>query len=87
MEDIPTVMLFLNSWPNFLEDMEEKLPDYENVDSVVASLVGRSSMMEENILNDGADKKVGFSVKKANDEANLDLRAGVYRTYVSQSLL
>ncbi|KAJ1131397.1 hypothetical protein NDU88_009734 [Pleurodeles waltl] len=69
-----------------LEDMGEKLPDSMQVVSVVASLVGRSSMAEENTLKDGADKKVDSSVK-VYARAHPALRADVYRAYVSQSLL
>ncbi|KAJ1098166.1 hypothetical protein NDU88_003282 [Pleurodeles waltl] len=68
-----------------LEDMGEKLPDLVQVDSVVASLLGRSSMVEENILKDGTDKEVDSSLKKACAGANLALRACV--SYVSQFLL
>ncbi|KAJ1213860.1 hypothetical protein NDU88_001490 [Pleurodeles waltl] len=64
----------------------EELLDSVNVDSVVASLVGRSYMAEEKILKDGADKKDDSSMKKAYAGANLALRAGVYGAYVSQSL-
>ncbi|KAJ1124841.1 hypothetical protein NDU88_003289 [Pleurodeles waltl] len=70
-----------------LENMGEKLPDSVQVDSVVAILLGRSSMVEGNILKDGADKEMDSSVKKTCAGANLALRVGVYATYVSQFLL
>mgnify|MGYP002804430413 CR=1 FL=1 len=70
-----------------LEDMESKLPEVIHVDSVVASLVGRSSMAEENILKDPADKKVDSSLKKVFSGSHLALRAGVYSAYTSQSLI
>ncbi|KAJ1111897.1 hypothetical protein NDU88_000169 [Pleurodeles waltl] len=60
-----------------LEDIGKKVPDSVQVCSVVASLVGRSSMAEGNMLKDGADKKVDSSVKKAYAGVNLALRAGV----------
>ncbi|KAJ1123452.1 hypothetical protein NDU88_001921 [Pleurodeles waltl] len=69
-----------------LEDMGEKLPGSVQVYSVVASLVGRSFMADEN-MKDGADKKVDSSVRKAYAGADLALRAGVYGAYVFQSLL
>ncbi|KAJ1162355.1 hypothetical protein NDU88_002823 [Pleurodeles waltl] len=56
-----------------LEDMDLKLPESVHVDLVVASLVCRSSMAEENILKDGAGKKVDSSVKKAYAGAQLAL--------------
>ncbi|KAJ1216363.1 hypothetical protein NDU88_003966 [Pleurodeles waltl] len=48
-----------------LEDKDVKLPDSVHVDPVVGSLVGRSSMAEENILKDGADKRGDSSMKNA----------------------
>ncbi|KAJ1192782.1 hypothetical protein NDU88_002088 [Pleurodeles waltl] len=53
--------------PHFMSPLEdmEKLPEVVHFDSVVAILVGSSSMVEENILKNRANKKVGSSVKKA----------------------
>ncbi|KAJ1108289.1 hypothetical protein NDU88_005665 [Pleurodeles waltl] len=70
-----------------LEEMEGKLPETFHVDSILASLVGRPSMAEENIVKDVANKNVDSSVKKAYAGTHLALRAGVHGAYVAQSLL
>ncbi|KAJ1151069.1 hypothetical protein NDU88_003856 [Pleurodeles waltl] len=67
--------------------MDVNFPDSVHVDSVVASLVGRSFMVEENILKDGPDKKVDSSQEKAYAGVQLASRSGLHGTYVSQSLL
>ncbi|KAJ1154249.1 hypothetical protein NDU88_007003 [Pleurodeles waltl] len=70
-----------------LEDMEEKMPDSVHADFVVASLGDWSSMMEENILKNVADKNVDSLLKKAHAGVHFTLRAGVYGDNVAQSLL
>lgn len=70
-----------------LHDMAVELPDSIPIDSFVASLVGRTSLAEDAVLKDPVDKKVDSSLKKVYSGSHLALRAGIYGTYVSQSLL
>ena len=70
-----------------LTDMQKTLPDAIQVDSLVSSLVGRTSLNEEAILKDAVDKKVDSSLKKVYAGMHLSMRAGIYATYVAQSLI
>ncbi|KAJ1148663.1 hypothetical protein NDU88_001491 [Pleurodeles waltl] len=70
-----------------LQDMTQVLPDSVPIDSFVASLVGHMSLAEDAVIQDVVDKKVDVSLKKAYSGTHLALRAGIYRTYVAQSLL
>ncbi|KAJ1180414.1 hypothetical protein NDU88_005635 [Pleurodeles waltl] len=70
-----------------LKDMAQVLPDSVAIDSFVASLVSRMSLAEDAVIRDSVDKKVDVSLKKAYAGTHLALRAGIYGTYVAQSLL
>ncbi|KAJ1090079.1 hypothetical protein NDU88_003219 [Pleurodeles waltl] len=59
-----------------LEGMVEKLLDW-----LVASLEGHSSMAEDSVLRDPADKKIDGALKK------VALRSGIYGAYMAQSFL
>ncbi|KAJ1107255.1 hypothetical protein NDU88_004648 [Pleurodeles waltl] len=63
-----------------LQDMAQVLPDLVPIDSFVTSLVGRTSLAEDAVIWD-------VSLKKAYAGTHLALRAGIYGTYVAQSLL
>ena len=70
-----------------LADMQNTLPDSVPIDSLVARLVGRTSLNEDAIIKDQTDKKIDSALKKVYSGVHLALRAGIYATYVSQSLL
>ncbi|KAJ1140688.1 hypothetical protein NDU88_007036 [Pleurodeles waltl] len=63
------------------------LPDSVPTDSFVASFVDHTSLAEDAAIRDSVDKKVDVSVKKSYAGTHLALRAGIYGTYVAQSLL
>ncbi|KAJ1101060.1 hypothetical protein NDU88_006134 [Pleurodeles waltl] len=63
------------------------LLDSVPIDSFVASLVGLTSLAEDAVIQASVDKKVDVSLKKAYAGTHLALRAGIYGTYVAQSLL
>ncbi|KAJ1101059.1 hypothetical protein NDU88_006133 [Pleurodeles waltl] len=67
--------------------MAQVLPDSVPIDSFVASLVGLTSLAEDAVIQASVDKKVDVSLKKAYAGTHLALRAGIYGTYVAQSLL
>ncbi|KAJ1169806.1 hypothetical protein NDU88_001696 [Pleurodeles waltl] len=69
-----------------LQDMAKVLPDLVPIDSFVASLVGRISLADDAVIQDAVDMKVDVSLKKAYSGTHLALRAGIYGTYVAQSL-
>ncbi|KAJ1170195.1 hypothetical protein NDU88_002076 [Pleurodeles waltl] len=50
-------------------------------------LVGRTSLAEDAVMRDSVDKKVNVSLEKSYAGTHLALRAGIYGTYVAQSLL
>ena len=63
--------------------MQKSFPDVIPVDSLVSSLVGRTSLNEEAILKYQVDKKVDSSLKKVYSGMHLAMRAGIYATHVS----
>ncbi|KAJ1149160.1 hypothetical protein NDU88_001977 [Pleurodeles waltl] len=69
------------------QDMAQVLPDSVPIDSFVTSLVGRTSLAEDAVIRDSVDKKVDVSLKKSYAGTHLALQAGIYGTYVAQSLL
>ncbi|KAJ1207584.1 hypothetical protein NDU88_002975 [Pleurodeles waltl] len=70
-----------------LHDMQPDLPDSIPLDYFVSSLVGCTSLAEDAVLKDPIDKKVYGSLKKVYSGAHLTLPAGIYGTYVAQSLI
>ncbi|KAJ1110269.1 hypothetical protein NDU88_007624 [Pleurodeles waltl] len=62
-----------------LQDMAKVFPDSVPIDSFVASL--------DAVIWDSVDKKVDASLKKSYAGNHFALRAGIYGTYVAQSLL
>ncbi|KAJ1098186.1 hypothetical protein NDU88_003302 [Pleurodeles waltl] len=70
-----------------LQDMAQVLPDSVPIDSFVTSLVGCTSLAEDAVIWDSVDKKVDVSLKKTYAGTHLLLWAGIYGTYVAQSLL
>ena len=70
-----------------LTDMQTSLREGIPIDSFVASLVGRTSLTEDSVIRDQVDKKADSSLKKVYAGMHLALRAGIYNTYVTQSLL
>ncbi|KAJ1112794.1 hypothetical protein NDU88_001055 [Pleurodeles waltl] len=67
--------------------MQTDFPDSVQVDSFVASLVGRTSLAVDAVLWNPMDKKVDSSLKKVFSGTHLDLCAGIYGTYVAESLI
>ncbi|KAJ1140847.1 hypothetical protein NDU88_007185 [Pleurodeles waltl] len=70
-----------------LQDMAQGLPDLVPIDSFVISLDGRTSLAEDDVIQDSVVKKVDVSLKKSYAGTHLALRAGIHRTYVAQTLL
>ncbi|KAJ1211077.1 hypothetical protein NDU88_006439 [Pleurodeles waltl] len=70
-----------------LQVMAQVLSDSVPIDSFVASLVGCMSLAEDAVIRDSVDKKVDVSLKTSYAGTHLALRAGIYWTYVAQSLL
>ncbi|KAJ1156747.1 hypothetical protein NDU88_009464 [Pleurodeles waltl] len=70
-----------------LQDMAQVLPDSVHIDSIVASLVGRTTLAEDAVIWDSVDKKVDVFLKKSYAGTHLALRIGIYGTSVTQSLL
>ncbi|KAJ1083156.1 hypothetical protein NDU88_003316 [Pleurodeles waltl] len=70
-----------------LQDMAQVLPDSVPIDSFVTSLVGCMSLAEDAVIGVPVDKKVDVSLKKSYAGTHLELQAGNYGTYVTQSLL
>ncbi|KAJ1096493.1 hypothetical protein NDU88_001633 [Pleurodeles waltl] len=68
-------------------DMQKDLPDSIPIDSFVASLVGRTSLVEDVIIRDSVDKKVDVAIKKVYLGAHMALQRGLYSTYVAQLLI
>ncbi|KAJ1099206.1 hypothetical protein NDU88_004310 [Pleurodeles waltl] len=64
-------------------DSLKDLPDNIPPDTLVASLVGRTSPAEDAIVRDYVDKKVDVALKKVYLGAHLALRAASYGTYVA----
>ncbi|KAJ1092136.1 hypothetical protein NDU88_005248 [Pleurodeles waltl] len=54
---------------------------------MVCRSVGCTSLDEDAVIRDDVDKKLDGSLKKAYSGTRLALRAGIYGTYVAQSLL
>ncbi|KAJ1216104.1 hypothetical protein NDU88_003710 [Pleurodeles waltl] len=69
-----------------LQDMALVLPDSVPIDSFVASLVGRTSLAADEVIQDFLDKTVDVYLKKAYAGTYLALWAGTYGTYIAQSL-
>ncbi|KAJ1188502.1 hypothetical protein NDU88_005263 [Pleurodeles waltl] len=69
------------------QDMAQVLPDSVPIDSFVTSLVGHTLLGEDAVIQDSVDKNVDVSLKKSYAGTHLALRAGIYGTYVAQSLL
>ncbi|KAJ1098238.1 hypothetical protein NDU88_003354 [Pleurodeles waltl] len=67
--------------------MSGSLPGSIPIDSVVASLVGRTFLTEDAIIKDATDKKIDSALRKVYSGSHLALRAGIYCSYVSQILL
>ncbi|KAJ1155414.1 hypothetical protein NDU88_008144 [Pleurodeles waltl] len=57
------------------------------VESFVASLVGHIPLAEEAVIRDPVDKKVDGFLRKMYPGAHLAFHAGIYGTYVAQSLI
>ncbi|KAJ1101181.1 hypothetical protein NDU88_006253 [Pleurodeles waltl] len=70
-----------------LQYMAQVLPGSVSIDSFVANLVGRTSLAEDAVIRDSVVKKVDVSLKKSYAGTHLALQAGIYGTYVAQSLL
>ncbi|KAJ1132985.1 hypothetical protein NDU88_011285 [Pleurodeles waltl] len=70
-----------------LQDMQQTLPDSVPTDSFVASLVGRTSLTEDDIIKDSTDKKVDSALNNVHSGSHLALGTGICGTYVSQSLI
>ncbi|KAJ1126540.1 hypothetical protein NDU88_004947 [Pleurodeles waltl] len=68
-------------------EMLKDLPDSIPIDSFVARLVGHTFLAEDAIIRDSVDKKVDVARKKLYLGAHLALQAGIYGTYVVQSLI
>ncbi|KAJ1155292.1 hypothetical protein NDU88_008023 [Pleurodeles waltl] len=70
-----------------LHNKQSDFHDFILVNCFVASLVECTSLANEAILRDPVDKKVDGSLKKVYSGSHLALRAGIYGTYVVQSLI
>ncbi|KAJ1212690.1 hypothetical protein NDU88_000345 [Pleurodeles waltl] len=71
----------------FFQDIQTDLPDSIPIDSFVASLVGWTSLEEHAVIKDAVDKRVDALLGKVHSGSHLALRAGIYGTYVSRSLI
>ncbi|KAJ1218888.1 hypothetical protein NDU88_006459 [Pleurodeles waltl] len=69
------------------EPEEPAMSRKEDTQFLFTLLVGCTSLAEDAVIRDSVDKKEDVSLKKSYAGTHLALRAGIYGTYVAQSLL
>lgn len=75
-------------WESYqLEEAEAVLPQAIKVDSILAPLLGRSSLNHDDFTSDPTDKKVAASLKHCFGAANLAVLAATCAVMTSQSLV
>ncbi|KAJ1217272.1 hypothetical protein NDU88_004867, partial [Pleurodeles waltl] len=79
--------------PHFLQKLyllegQDALPRSVLLDSILATLIGKTALNPEHCtLSDATDQKVDSGLKRAFSVGNLTLRAGILLAYSAQSLV